>query len=408
MILRDAPPRYPKRGPSCLFVIFITFGVMVGLFVITNADEARELIIPTPTPEPTRSAAEFALLATLSEEDQEYDKAIEYYDQALRLDATKPEIFVRMVNLLVRTGQPERALETAEQATVLAPENDAVWTAYAAAFIANGRRLDTTGDSNGANLQYAEALQAANRAIDLNGANATAFAYAAAGLVLPGDPERYNQAQEMADTAVTLEPNNPIARYYLAIVFEYQGYYAAAIEQYTLGIESDPTFTDLYIGLAYNFYGTGSVSEAVLTFQEAISVNPESADAYDGLAYMYIQLGEAALAEEYALQAVELAPQMARAHGRLGEAYFRQNNYPKAIESLEQAVALYQEATELNARFFNMLATSYIRDDLSTCPLAEPIFNQVIQAVTVPESPVEAGALEGLEICRRAALENTP
>ncbi len=405
MVLKDTPPRYPRSGPSCLFVLFVALGVAFGVFVIVNRDEAREFIIPTPTAEPTRSAAEYALLATLSEEDKLYQDAIVYYEEALRLDATKPEIFIRLINLLVRTDQPERALEIAEQATVLAPDNDEVWTAYAAAFVANGERLDNAGDGNGANLQYAEAVRAANQAIDLNPNNATAYAYAAGGLVLPEDPEKYQSAQEMANTAVTLSPGNPVAHYYMAKVFEYQGFYSAAIEQYLLGIAEDPNYIDLYLGLAINYYGTGNPSEAVLAFQEAISVDPNSAEAYDGLAFMYLQLGQDALAQEYAQKAVELAPQMARAHGRLGEAFYRQNNYEQAIPPLQTAVDLYEEATELNARFFNYLATSYIRDDLSNCPLAVPLFNKVIQAVTISDSPVEAGALEGLEICRRAALE---
>ena len=38
-----------------------------------------------------------------------------------------------MIDLLVREGDSERAVERAEQATVLDPETDAVWTAAAAA-----------------------------------------------------------------------------------------------------------------------------------------------------------------------------------------------------------------------------------------------------------------------------------
>jgi tetratricopeptide (TPR) repeat protein len=262
---------------------------------------------------------------------------------------------------------------------------------------------------NGANLQYAEAVRAANQAIDLNPNNATAYAYAAAGLVLPEDPEKYQQAQEMANTAVTLDPANPIAHYYMATVFEYQGYYSAAIEQYLIGLDNDPDYIDLYIGLAYNYYGTSNLSEAVLTFQEAISRDPDNVEAYDGLAFMYIQLGEDALAQEYAQKAVELDPTMARANGRLGEVFYRQNNYEQAIPPLEAAVSLYGEANNNNARFFSYLATAYIRDDLTKCPSAEPLSNQVIQAVTVQDSPAESLALGGLEICRRAALEgNSP
>mgnify|MGYP001183673557 FL=1 len=398
MIIKRTPPRYPRQGPSCLLVLFVIFGIGVAMFVMVNSDEVRDAIIPTPTPQPTRSATEYALLADLSEGDGETLKAVEFYENAIRLDATKPEFFVRLINLLVDTRQPERALEVAEQATVLAPDNDGIWTAAAAAYIANGERLLDLGDPTGAALQYAQAVQAAEKAIDINPQNSDAYAYAAAGLVLPNDPSRFVRAQEMADLAVTIDPENPLARYYMAVTLVYQGYYEAARENYQLGLQYDPDNPDLYYGLGYNFFGTGNIPEAILSFEQAIAADPEYAAAYDGLAYMYLQLGEDPTAEQNALEAVRLNPNVARAHGRLGEAYFRQFNYPNAIESLQRAVSLYGEATDLNARFFLMLGNAYIRDSLDNCSQAVPLFEQVI-AVSLAW---REDAAAGIEECRRA------
>lgn len=407
MVIKRTDPPYPRRGPSCLLVLFVAFGIAIGAFVIVNAEEVRQTIIPTPTPEPTRTATEYALLADLSERDREYEKAIEYYEEAIRLDATKPEFYIRLINLYVQTGQPEEALEAAEQATVLAPDNDQVWTAVAAAYLANGDRLSYLGDTTGAQLQYAEAVQAAERAIDLNPENADAYAYSAGGLVLPQQPEKYEQAQERANYALALDPDNPIAYLYMGTTFDYQGYYSAAREQYQRGIQADSSLADLHINLAYNYFGTGDTPRAILSFEEAITVDPDNAVAYDGLAYMYLQLGQDAIAIENAQKAVELDPNMARAYGRLGQAYFRQFNYPRAIEALEKAVSLYEEPTALNARFFNMLAMAYIRDSLDACPQAVPLFEEVL-AVSGPGALVVDEAQGGLEECRQAALENAP
>lgn len=276
MIIQRKPPRYPRRGPSCLLVIFVIFGIAVSLYVIQNAEEVRSAIIPTPTAEPTRSATEFAVLAELSRADGSNDEAIGFYEQAIAGDATNPEFYIRIVDLLVRQNRSQDAVARAEQATVLDPENDAVWTAAAAAYMAEGDRLSDLGDTNAANLQYANAVQAARKAITINPNNATALAYAAGGTVLQGDPDKYEQAQLFADDAVRIDPNNAIARYYMATVFTYQGRYTEAAEQYQLGLETDPTNTDLYIGLAYNFYGTGNTSEAILTFEDALAVDPET------------------------------------------------------------------------------------------------------------------------------------
>jgi tetratricopeptide (TPR) repeat protein len=400
MVIKRTPPRYPRQGPSCLLVLFVLFGIFVGMFVIVNRDSVLDVIVPTPTPAPTRSATEYALLADLSQRDGENQKAIQFYENAVRLDATKPEFFVRLIELLVKTRQAERALEVAEQAVVLAPENDAVWTANAAAYVSNGNRLLDLGDPTGAALQFAQAVQAAEKAISLNPQNAQAYAYAAAGLVLPNDPNRFNRAFEMADLAVNLDPENPTARYYMATVLVYQGYYSAARENYLLGLQYDPSNADLHYGLAYNYFGTGNIPEAILSFEQAIAADPEHAGAYDGLAYMYLQLGQDPIAEQNAIISVSLNPNVARAQGRLGEAYFRQFNYPNAIEALERSVALYGRATDLNARFFLMLGNAYIRDSLNNCPKAVPLFEQVV-AVSVAW---RESAAEGIEECRRASI----
>lgn len=407
MEINRTPPRYPRRGPSCLLVLFVLFGISVGLFVITRAEEVRDTIIPTPTPEPTRSAAEHALLADLSERDRDFQQAVEHYQTAIRLDASRPEFYIRLISLQVRIGEPEAALEAAEQATVLAPNDDAVWQSVAAAYLANGDRLNDLGDRVGANLQYAQAVQAAERAIDLNPDNATARAYQAGGLVLQGDPEKYVRAQEAAEIALLIQPNDPVARLYMAEVMTNEGFYLAAREQYLAGIQADPDFVDLHLGLAYNYFGTGDVSEAILAFESALAVDPENAAAYDGLAYMYLQLGEDVLAEENAKIAVELNPDVARSHGRLGEAHFRRSNYPEAIDELEIAVDMYQTPTILNARFFNMLATAYYFTDPDLCPRAVPLFEQVLE-LPVSGTLLEESALEGMELCRLAAIESSP
>lgn len=404
MVVRDTRPRYPRRGPSCLFVLFVMFGVAVAFFVIANKEQVRERIIPTAIPTPTRSATEYGLLADLSEKNGEFDKAIEYYKTAIRLDATKPEFYVRLINLLVAQREPEPAIEAAEQATILAPDNDRVWTAVASAYLANGERLNDMGDTAGANLQYAQASQAAREGININPDNATAYAYAAGGLVLQGDPQKYDQALEYADYAILLEPDNPWARYYMGTVFVYLGDYRAAIEQFQLGIEANADIPDLYYGLGYNYYALSSVPDAILAFERAVEIDPENAAAYDGLAHMYLQLGENPLAEENALKSVELNPNVARAHGRLGEAYYNQNNYPEAIDQLTIATDMYGKPNALNGRFFYFLAQSYLRSGADYCDKAVPIFQDVIVAAPA----WEPYARDGIEECRLATLGTSP
>ncbi len=402
MVIERKDPKYPRQGPSCLLIIFVIFGIVIGGFVIQNADEVRDVIIPTPTPEPTRSATEYALLANLSIDDGEMAEALNYYEQAVALDGTKPQFYIDLISLYIQNGQPEEALSKAADASVLDPENEEVWTAYAAAHLANGDRLVDMGDINGADLEYAQAADMGLKAININPQNATALAYIAGGIISQGIPERFNEALKYAQDAATIEPDNATARYYLATVYTNQGYYDAAREQWQLGIQADATRADLHMGLAYNFFAAGRIPDAILSFKQAIEVDPENASAYDGLAYMYLQLGQLPQAEENSLIAIELDPQMARAYGRLGESYYQQNNYDLAIDALTEAVVLYGEPTDLNARFFYFLGSAYLRKGPENCPEAVPYFQQASEVFTY----YQEFALEGLTECRRVQLED--
>ncbi len=403
MIIERKDPPYPRRGPSCLLVLFIGLGIFLGIFVIQNAEEVRDVIVPTPTPAPTRSAVEFALLADIAEREGALEEAAGYYAEAVRLDATNPEIYIRYINLLIRINEAEEALARAEEAAVLAPENDRIWTAVAAAHIANGERLNDAGDPTAANLQFAQAYRAAETAISINPENADAYAYSAAGLVLQFEPDLYQDALDRADLATVIDPDNPLGRLYKGVVLTNQAFYTAAREQFQLGLQSEE-LPQLYYELGYNFFGDGNVSEAILSFQKAVDIDPNFAPGYDALAHMYLQLGQDNLAEENGLQSIALNPNVARAHGRLGEAYVRLNKYEQAIEEFSLAVELYGEPTLENARFFYLLADAYLRQGTENCPLAEPYFQQAAEAnIGYADS-----AQQGLVECRRAALESSP
>ena len=53
-----------------------------------------------------------------------------------------------------------------------------------------------------------------------------------------------------------------------------------------------------------------------------------------------------------------------------------------------------------------MLAQAYIRDDLNNCPLAVPLFEQVLNATA--NELILAASNEGLVECRRASLGTAP
>ncbi|MGH2538076.1 MAG: tetratricopeptide repeat protein [Candidatus Promineifilaceae bacterium] len=402
MVINRTPPRRSRRGPSCLLVILVLLLGAAGFVLVQNADTVRDTLILPPTPEPTRSAASYAASAALLEDDGDFTEAVDAYEEAIELNPEQVQFYIPLISLLIAEGRPRDALEWAQQAVSLAPTNDQVLAALAAAHLASGLRLAETGEPTNADLAYAEAVQAARTAIETNPNNALGHAYLAGALSQLG-PEQYARAQEAAEIALTIAPDEPIVRMQMATVLELQGYYPAAIEQYQLALEDNPDLAELHIGLAYNYYATRDIPTAILTFQNAVDADPDSAAAYDGLGWMYFLIGEYPTAEENLTKAVELDGEMVRAHAHLGAALYRNLNYDLAIPELERAVAEYQEVTLANSTYFNMLGLAYYFKGAANCGQAVPLFQNVL--ATMPD---DANALEGMELCRAAGAQGAP
>ncbi|MGB3716036.1 MAG: tetratricopeptide repeat protein [Candidatus Promineifilaceae bacterium] len=403
MVIRRTSPRRPRRGPSCLLVLLVLAALAGAIYIIANIDQARdqvEMFLPPPTPEPTRSAASYAASAALLERDGDYEAAVSAYEQAIKLDGSRVEFYIPLIERLIRFGKPEEALSWAEQAVILAPESDRVWSVLAGAQLINGERLAETGDPTNADLSFAESVRSARLAGEINPANAEAFAYLAGALAQLG-PEQYARAQEAAEIALTMDPENPIVRQHMATVLELQGFYESAIEQYQVALDLNPDIAELYIGLAYNFYALNDIPTAILTFQDALDADPNSADALDGLGWMYFLIGEYPTAEENLAKAVELDPEMVRGHAHLGAAYYRNLNYDSAIPELETAVERYNNVSVANSTYFIMLGLAYYFTDEANCDQSVPLFQKVLD--TIPE---DIYALDGLDRCRAATLDS--
>lgn len=400
MIIQRKPPRHPGSGPSCLVVLLVLSAFGLGMYVVGNADQVRDVIIPTATPEPTRSAAEYATSAALYERDGEYENAVEAYEQAITLDSSNINFYMKLIDLLITIGRPEDALRRAEQAMVIASERPEVWVALASAHLANANRLNETGDPAGSELEYQETVNAAVQATELNPNLAEGYAYMAQALVALG-PERFDEALENASLAVDLAPDSAVTRRAMALVYEMRGLYDNAIQEYLTALDNDPTQVDLRTNLAYLYFFTDRRQQAILALQEVLEIDPNNAAAYDGLAYFYFILGQYPRAEESAFQAVQLDPDMTRARAHLGAAYFQQSKYDTAIEELSIAIAAYDDVSTSNATYFNMLGRAYYYQN--RCDEATPFFQRVRTAN--PDEFAVAQAEEGLELCRQQQLQ---
>lgn len=420
MRLDRRPRRYRRRqwwNPSCMTLITIVLVVLGVIFFGRNATTVIDAIVPTPTPEPTRSAASYATSASLYWRDGDYESAITSYENAIFLDSQNDRYYVELINLYTLAGDVEGAQDAAQKVLLLAPEDDRVLAAVASAYLLNGDRLSEVGDRSEAELAYQEAIDTARQAISINPNNPEAYAYLAGGLIKQSR-DNFQEAQEMVDLALAIDPQNARVRFYRAIVLENQGYYELAIEEYEQARTLDPSYTEPALALAYTYFYTDNRARAINVLRELIENNPNNPDLHDALGWMLFLAGQYPEAEVYLEDAVSLDPGMIRAKAHLGAAYYKNFNYELAIPQLEEAVTTYRlnyengtPLTDSTALYFNYLAFAYYRTDPSLCyetraPYqynATTLFNIVLEAMG-PDGIRGQNAQVGLEDCRQFSL----
>ncbi len=409
MVISNRPKvRYPRQGPSCMLVLVVIFFVVAGVTVIVNADEVRQAIIPTATPEPTRNAVDLAARADRLHRDGQIEEAISLYQAAVTQDGNNVRFYPPLIALLVLLEEGEEAVAMAEQANELLPGDEQVLLAMASAYLAQGNRLDETGFLTESLQSYDLADRAARDVIAINADNAAAYSYRAQALLFQ-NADNLIEAEEMINSAVERGPGNSVVMRGQAVLLEYQGEYEAAgriYEDLLSQVNNDLERAQLNIAIAYTNFALQNTPGAINYFNDALAYDPNNADAFDGLSYMYFLIGAYPQAETNGREAVALDPDMVRAKAHLGAALFRQNFYDRqtgAIPYLEFAVAKYDTPSFSSGIYFNMLGLAYVYTD-NKCDQARPLFEQVM-ANLPEETSFYLDAEYGLELCREIELQ---
>ncbi len=231
-------------------------------------------------------------------EDLVLEAAVQFFDDSGRFERSE-EVLARaleeapaahairfhLVRRLLARGATEAAEKRVREATTLPSladaatgwSNVALWEidqgrfdAAAEAF-AHARELDPTRSLELA-FGYADALAVAGRyeqalrVVEETGLPTYQALVRGRVALLRGDPA---QALEHLSEGVRLWPDNPMARYYLAVAAEQVGDFALAVEQYRYAMRIDVRSTDAYLRLARLHAAEGRLDEAasILSFQ---------------------------------------------------------------------------------------------------------------------------------------------
>jgi tetratricopeptide (TPR) repeat protein len=312
-----------------------------------------------PTPTATRTSNSYALEGDAQFIAGNLGAAITAYGEAVRVDPNNAKAWAELARIqtystaLLTTDAEKRArlaeaLDSANRAVQVAPDDST--THAVRAFALDWNADPSLVDSRQFENLLAQADQDALQALQLDNTNTLALAYYSEILV---DEQKWTQAEQYIEQAVARDPSLMDVHRVYAYVLESLGQYNLAIQEYEKAIAITPSLTFLYLraGLNYRELGRRSPNEetqkqlyerSLEYFAKAASINDQlgiqDPAPYLSIAKTYTQQGDFFIAARNVQKALGFQPYNADIYGQLGIVYFKSRNYEGSIPTLKCAV----------------------------------------------------------------------
>jgi len=228
-----------------------------------------------------------------------YDKAIADFTQAIRLDPNDAFAYTSRGIVHCDKGDCDLALADHTQAIRLDPN-------YAMAYNNRGNTYNNKGD--------------------------------------------FNRAIADLTQAIKLNPNFVLAYYNRGNAYNNKGDYDRAIADYAQTIKLNPSHFDAYNNRGIAYDNKGDLNRAIADYTQAIKLNPNLVDAYYNRGNAYVYKGDFNRAIADYTQSIKLDPNYGMAYYNRGITYHSKGDADKAIADFTQTIKL--NPNDSNA-FFN-------------------------------------------------------
>lgn len=220
------------------------------------------------------AASDYLNLAKIKENKKEFNKAIEYYESALDLNASQSSLYLNLGNLYQKLANYNSAISIYNQG--LKKKNN-----FVPYYIG-------LGESNIKLKNYENAEKALKEAVKIN--NNSYYGYYLLGNI---EKERSNYNQALEYYKQSLKHNNKYVEAYLAegrIHLEREEYYKA-ISRFSLAVEKNPEYaaSRYYLGTAY--YKAKMLEAARAELRKTLHINDNHQKARDLLDEIENKLG---------------------------------------------------------------------------------------------------------------------
>ena len=274
-----------------LSVFVLAFMVSLSSKQVSYWQDSLTLFERTVRLTPKSPVAHFSYGYSL-ELQQEEDKAIHHYKEALRFSPSFVQVNNNLGALLVKKGMAKEAIPYLKKAL-----DDNPGTAVGQINLANA--LAYTGQLDEAILHYQEALK-------INSSDASA--HMNIGVILAG-----------------------------------QGKFSQAIDHYSKALELQPESVETHYNLAGSLAQSGEINGAIFHYQTVLNLNPEYFAAYFNLAVVFFQNNQLNVSAEYFLETLRIKPDMPLAHRHLANIYLRQGRKARAQLHLDEEKRLSEK-----------------------------------------------------------------
>lgn len=330
-----------KKHRASPYVIAILIALII-FFLIVLRDQAAGRITPLfmATPTATRTVNSFVEEAEVHFVAGDLTKTLAAFENAAAVDPNNVDLWVELARvqvysttLLVSSQEKydrlNEALDSANRALEIEQENSTAHAvkAFALDWLASSALI---GDQYDQVLTQAE--QEAVSALTLDGNNTLALAYYAEILI---DQMKWTQAEQYIDQALQQDDTLMDVHRISGYLQESIGNYSAAITEYKKASEINPNLTFLYLSIGVNYRELKQYDYALEYFAKAADINEQLGVVdpipYQSIAKTYVQQGEPLAASLNARKAVQLSPDDAYAYAFLGDVYHKARNYESEI-----------------------------------------------------------------------------
>ena len=287
----------------------------------------------------------------------DYNKAIEDYDEAIKLDPNYFEAYNNRGLAWAKLEEYNKAIDDFTKAIKLNPKlADAYYNRgiawyelkeynkaiadYGKAIKLNPKLADAYYNRGIAWYElkkYDKAIDDFTKAIKLN--PKLADAYYNRGIAWY-ERKEYDKAIADYGKAIKLNPNYSEAYYNRGNAWDELEEYNKAIADYGKAIKLNPNYSEAYNNRGNAWDALKKYEEAIDDYDEAIELNPNDSEAYynRGLAWDELKEYNKAIAD-YG-KAIKLNPKLAEAYYNRGNAWDKLKEYDKAIADYDEAIKL--------------------------------------------------------------------